>query len=103
MKRRSTNRGAVIVEFALAFLPIAAIFTVLMEVGRLSIARIAMQHSASVSVRACSVIQNPRPEDADGNGLDGNELDIQRAGEMAVKPWIESNTLSDVAVDCPPG
>jgi len=101
MRIWGNNRGAVLAEFSLAFLPIAAMFTVLMEVSRYSIARIAVQHAASVSVRACSVIQEPQYGPGSKEGVDGTEADIETAGKMALKPWMDSNTLSDVTVDCP--
>ncbi len=93
------NRGAVLVEFAIAFLPIFAMFAVLMEITRYSIARVAMQHAASVSARACAVIQKPQNKGKDG--VNGPETDIEKAGKVALLPWTLKQTLSDVSVECP--
>ena len=95
----TSNRGAVLVEFAMAFLPVYAIFAVLMEVTRYSIARVAIQHAASVSVRACAVIQKPQNKGKDG--VNGPESDIEKAGKVALLPWTLKQTLSDVSVECP--
>ena len=55
------RKGAVLAEFAIAFIPIMAMFLVLCQLSRYYIARLAVLHAAEVSVRACAVIIEPDP------------------------------------------
>ena len=105
----SNKKGAVMVEFAIAFMPIFSLFLVFMEVTRYSMARMAMEHAAGVSARACSVIQTPQNQGM--ANVDGDPTkDIQQAGEDALKVWTGKNTigsknevvLSAVKVTCDP-
>ncbi len=82
---RRNIRGAVLAEFAIAFMPICAMFLVLVQLGRLEISRLAVLHAATVSVRACSVIIEPEP--GFENGVDGKEEDVKTAAHMAMKPF----------------
>lgn len=103
------KKGAVMVEFAIAFMPICTIFLVLMEVSRWSMAKMAMEHAAGVSARACSVVQTPQNQGVDK--VDGDPAtDIQTAGETALNVWTGKNKigsknetlLTNVKVTCDP-
>lgn len=82
MKRsRLGNRGAVLAEFAMAFMPIATMFLCVMQFSRWQVARIATYHAASVSARACAVIVSPNPG---GEAINGPDTDVEKAAEMAM-------------------
>lgn len=78
-----SNRGAVLAEFAVAFVPICAMFLSVAQLARLELARLAVMHAAEVSVRACAVIVDPDPgHDAQ---LDGPDSDVQKAAHRAMQ------------------
>jgi len=79
------RRGAVLAEFAIAFMPICTMFLCVAQLSRYSIARLAVLHAAQVSVRACAVIQDPDPGHNDN--LDGPDSDVQRAADLVMKPF----------------
>lgn len=83
------RRGAVLAEFAIAFIPIISMFLVLCQLSRYYIARLAVLHAAEVSVRACAVIIEPDPGHDDE--LDGPDSDVQRAAKVAIAPFNQSN------------
>lgn len=79
------RRGAVLAEFAIAFMPICAMFLCVSQLARYSIDRLAVLHAAQVAVRACAVIKEPDP--GFDNQLDGPESDIGRAADIALAPF----------------
>lgn len=81
------RRGAVLAEFAIAFMPICAMFLVLTQLSRLFIARLAVMHAAEVSVRACAVIIDPDPGHEASPPLDGQDTDVQKAAQIAMQPF----------------
>ena len=83
------RKGAVLAEFAIAFIPIISMFLVLCQLSRYYIARLAVLHAAQVSVRACAVIIEPDP--GHDNELDGPDSDVQTAAKNAMKPFNASN------------
>jgi Flp pilus assembly protein TadG len=87
MKLRTNTRGAVFVEFLIAFMPLMTIFLSLCELTRYSAARVAVQHAAGIGARACAVTGKPNP--TYGN-LDGTEADVNTAVQYALKPWTGS-------------
>lgn len=78
------RRGAVLAEFAIAFMPICTMFLCLSQLSRYFIARLAVMHAAEVSVRACAVIQEPMPGHT--QGVDGKDSEVQTAADMVMKP-----------------
>ena len=83
------RRGAVLAEFAIAFMPICAMFLCVCQLSHYSINRLAVLHAAEVSVRACAVIKEPDP--GSGSQLDGPETDIERAADVALQPFEGAN------------
>jgi len=69
------RKGAVLAEFAIAFMPICTMFLCVCQLSRYSIARLAVLHAAQVSVRACAVIVDPDP--GHETNLDGPDSDVQ--------------------------
>ncbi len=85
------RRGAVLAEFAIAFMPICTIFLCLCQLSRYSIARLAVLHAAQVSARACAVIIDPDPGHDAPTPLDGPDTDVQRAAQVAMQPFEGSS------------
>jgi len=85
------RRGAVIAEFAIAFMPICTMFLCLVQLSRYSLARLAVLHAAQVSVRACAVIVAPDP--GHDNQLDGPDTDVELAATNAMKPFEGSGEI----------
>jgi Flp pilus assembly protein TadG len=83
------RRGAVLAEFAIAFMPICTMFLCLVQLSRYSIARLAVLHAAQVSVRACAVIIEPDP--GHDSQLDGPDSDVDRAATIAMGPFEGSS------------
>jgi len=96
------RRGAVLAEFAIAFMPICTMFLCVCQLCRYSIARLAVLHAAQVSVRACAVIKDPDGKSMPGADvqLDGPESDIERAAGLAMKPFEGSGEITHSAPKC---
>jgi len=92
------RRGAVLAEFAIAFMPICAMFLCVCQFSRYSIARLAVLHAAQVSVRACSVIIEPDP--GHETQLDGPDSDVQRAAQVAMAPFEGSGEITHTPPTC---
>lgn len=92
------RRGAVLAEFAIAFMPICTMFLCVCQLSRYSIARLAVLHAAEVSVRACAVVIAPDP--GKEVNLDGPDSDVQRAAQLAMKPFEGSGEISHTPPTC---
>ena len=86
--RRAGQRGAVLVEFALAFLPLLMLFFATAQLAKLATARLAVKHSAIIGARAAAVMWNEHdnvPEQPQG----ADQNDIEKAVKSALGPWWE--------------
>ncbi len=92
------RRGAVLAEFAIAFMPICTMFLCVVQLSRYSIARLAVLHAAQVSVRACAVITDPDP--GHEVQLDGPDSDVQRAANVAMAPFEGSGEITHTDPQC---
>lgn len=78
------RKGAVLAEFAIAFMPICTMFLCVAEMSRYFIARLAIEHAAEVAVRACAVTLDPMPgNDANLNGTP--DQDYKTAADSVLK------------------
>jgi hypothetical protein len=94
------RKGAVLAEFAIAFMPICAMFLVLCQLSRYYIARLAVMHAAQVAVRACAVIYEPQP--GFEKKLDGDPAEVVTAAKTAMAPFNQSNASGhEVYIDDP--
>lgn len=92
---RSDKRGAVLVEFAVAFMPLMITFSAFVQLQQMATARLVVKHSAIVGARAASVISNKARNTPDQK--DGDNTDEVKAGvQAAMGPW--KNTMSNVTV-----
>jgi len=92
------RRGAVLAEFAIAFMPICTMFLCLVQLSRYSIARLAVLHAAEVSVRACAVIIMPDP--GHSKQLDGPDSDVEKAATIALQPFEGTGELTNDPPAC---
>ncbi len=97
---RRDKRGAVLAEFAIAFLPVAAMFVSITQFARFEICRLASLHAANVAVRACAVTNvggdgiNPG-----GDKVNGPATDADKAARQVLKPFL-GGELSAEQVTC---
>jgi Flp pilus assembly protein TadG len=84
------RRGAVLAEFAIAFMPICTMFLCVAQFSRYMVARMAVMHAAEVAVRACAVTLDPNP--GTESQLNGSDTDYQTAADMVLK----SNPLNPI-------
>jgi Flp pilus assembly protein TadG len=94
------RRGAVLAEFAIAFMPICTMFLCLVQLSRFEISRLAVLHAAEVSVRACAVILDPDPGHGSSPALDGPDTDVQAAATMAMLPFEGSGEITHNPPTC---
>ncbi len=92
------NRGAVLVEFAIAFMPLMITFSSFVQLQQMATARIVVKHSAIVGARAAAVISNRArntPDQADAD----NEDEVKKSVESALGPWKRTMRNINVKVD----
>lgn len=92
---KTDQRGAVLVEFAVAFMPLMITFSAFVQLQQMATARLVVKHSAVVGARAAAVISNKAKNTPDQK--DGDNQDEIKAGVMAgLGPW--KNTMKNVTV-----
>ncbi|MBV9948536.1 MAG: Hint domain-containing protein [Myxococcales bacterium] len=117
MKRRAVNpgwndsRGAVYVEFLIAFIPFFVFFLCLWQASIVYYTKLLVDHAAFAAARAAAVIvaENPNRVDPNGGASSVNTLTKSRAdyvriaAELALAPSIMDNTTVLLDVKFPPG
>ena len=92
------KRGAVLVEFAIAFMPLMITFSSFVQLQQMATARIVVKHATIVGARAAAVISNKNrntpgpPEDKD------NDDEVKKGVIAALGPWKSTITV-DVKVE----
>lgn len=95
------KRGAVLAEFAFAFMPVCTMFLFVVQFSRFEMCRLASYHAANVGARACSVINvggdaiNPG-----GDKMNGPETDANKAAKQVLKPFLGKELSLDEDVKC---
>lgn len=83
------KKGAVLAEFAFAFMPVATMFLFVSQFARFELCRLASFHAANVAVRACAVTNvggdgfNPGGDEVNGPATDAN-----KATQVVLKPFL---------------
>ncbi|CAN5342181.1 hypothetical protein BH09MYX1_BH09MYX1_06030 [soil metagenome] len=103
LKRLGRNtKGAVLAEFAFAFMPIATMFLFVCQFARFEMCRLASYHAANVAVRACAVTNvggdgiNPG-----GDDVNGPATDADKAAKAVLKSFTANGSeLSAATVTC---
>lgn len=95
---RSDKRGAVLVEFAVAFMPLMITFSCFVQLSQMATAKIVVKHSAVVGARAAAVIANGHKNTPDQKQGD-NKADVEAGVKAAMGPWTKTMKSVDVAID----
>ena len=104
------TRGAIFVEFLIAFLPVFTFFLCLLQLGLLFAVRLVVEHAATNGARAAAVIIGDDPKRYGNEALNkvekrsGNRRygAIKDAVTLSVAPFILDGTINSVEVDFPP-
>ena len=91
------KRGAVLVEFAIAFMPLMITFSSFVQLQQMATARIALKHATIIGGRAASVISNRNKNTPDAEDNDGVS-EIKKGVVAGLGPWKKRITV-DVKVD----
>lgn len=84
------TRGAVMVEFLIAFMPIMTIYLSMIELSHYFVVREVFVHAANESARACAVIgEQNQPGGGPVNGpyASKTDNDAVEAAHYALQPW----------------
>jgi Flp pilus assembly protein TadG len=94
-RRRKNARGAVAVEFLIAIVPFTLLFTGVIQLAMISVAKLAVHYAAACAARAAIVVVPDEEEDARDAG---NEL-IRDAAVYALLPVAptsaDTNSITD--------
>lgn len=103
-KLKRNKRGAVLAEFAIAFLPVASMFLFVAQFARFEMCRLATWHAANVAVRACAVINVGGDEiNPGGDKANGPKEDADKAARTVLQPFLGSELALNQNVDCQHG
>ncbi len=94
------TRGAVLAEFAIAFMPIMTIYLTMLELAHYFVIREVVVHAANVTARAAAVVGDTnQPGGGKVNGAFPD--DCKAAGQFALQPWIKNGiNVQNIKVDC---
>jgi hypothetical protein len=105
---RHDTRGAVYVEFLIAFLPVFVFFLCLLQLALLFSAKLMVEHAATEGARAAAVVfpDEPGPYNEPQPGTNTlsapRERTVRSAVLIALAPLILDDTVASVAVFYPP-
>jgi Flp pilus assembly protein TadG len=93
------KRGAVLVEFAIAFMPLMITFSSFVQLQQMATARIVVKHATIVGGRAAAVFANEHHNTPEGEkSADGKE-DVKNGVMAALGPWRGTMSNVDVKVE----
>jgi len=102
VRRRLGTRGAVYVEFLLAFMPLFVFFMALVQLAFVEVANVATKHAAVTAVRAAVVVLPDDPKEYGGQEEEKAGGKRLAAIEMAAKlPLMALTTSPDIKVRFP--
>lgn len=93
---RGDQKGAVLVEFVIAIVPVMMTFFSFVQLSKIATARLVVKHSAIVGARAASVLSNQHENNPGASG-DGKS-EISNSVKAALGPWA-TTMLVDVTVN----
>lgn len=91
------ERGAVLVEFLVALMPLMITFSSFVQLSQIATARVVVKHATIVGARAAAVMSNKNHNTPDQKG-DG-ATDIKEGVNAALGPWVRTMKQVDVEVD----
>jgi Flp pilus assembly protein TadG len=92
------RKGAVLVEFLVAVMPLMITFSSFVQVAQVATARLVVKHSAIVAARAAAVISNAHSNTPDQKKGD-NKDEIEAAVRAALGPWAQTMDSIKVEID----
>lgn len=93
------KRGAVLVEFILAIMPILMMFFSFIQLAKMATARHVLQHSTIIAARAAAVISNAHDNNP-GQRSSGNSGEVLDAALMGLGPlWRREGGFISMAID----
>jgi Flp pilus assembly protein TadG len=95
---KSDTRGAVLVEFLVAFMPLMITFSSFVQLAQIATARLVVKHSTVVGARAAAVISNKASNTPDQKPGD-NQDEIDSAVKLAMGPWAQTMKSVTVSID----
>jgi len=101
-------RGAVYVEFLIAFLPVYTFFLCVIQIGLLFTVKLITEHAATNAARAAAVVIGDEPSRYDNEGVhkltpDGKrDKAIRSAALLTLTPLILNGVVQSVKVYYPP-
>jgi len=102
------ERGAVFVEFLIAFLPVFTFFLCLVQLSLLFTVKVVTEHAAVNAARAAAVVIGDDPKTYDGEDINvltpnGKRFDAVRdAALITLSPLILNGTVDSLTVSFPP-
>jgi uncharacterized membrane protein YgcG len=94
----SNKKGAVLVEFLIALMPLMITFSCFVQLSQMATAKLVVKHSAIVGARAAAVISNKHnntPDQPKGE----NKADIEAGVNAALGPWKKQMATVTVKVE----
>ena len=92
----ANRKGAVLVEFLIAFMPLMIVFSSFVQVSQVATASLVAHHATVVAARAAAVISNEHKNTPDAKAGD-NKGEIVNAFTTALGPW--AHTMSPVDIE----
>jgi len=105
---RSTERGAIYVEFLIAFMPVFIFFLGILQLSFLYTGQLAVEHAATVAARTAALaLGAPEPGENAGKGDTSVRLDAQRQALvrkgviLSLAPFILDGSIDDLLIEYP--
>lgn len=105
---RRDCRGAVYVEFLIAFLPVYTFFLCVIQIGLLFTVRLITEHAATNAARAAAVVIGDEPKRYDGEAVHKltpngkRDKAVRAAALLTLTPLILNGVVQNVKVYYPP-
>lgn len=97
--RATETRGAIYVEFLIAFFPVFMMFLSIWQYGLLVMARLVVEHAAVAGARAAAVVIADAPDP--GQLTEAKKSDVRDAVFVALAPLILHRHLGNIAIFYP--
>ena len=95
---RSDKRGAVLVEFAVAFMPLMITFSSFVQLQQMATARLVVKHATIIGARGAAVMSNKNRNTPDAPDAD-NDDQVKNGVLAALGPWRGTMSNVDVKID----
>ena len=97
MKLRTDTRGAVLVEFVIAIVPLLIAFFSFVQLAFVAEGRLAVKHAAIIGARAAAVYSRVS---ANNPGMSGDgKAEVTAGVNAAIAPWQSRGTITVNGVD----